>query len=77
MSTLELKEQLIEKLISTEDSSILEGVYRLFEMNNEDDVYILTSEEKEKIIESKNQIKKGEFITNENLQTKINLWLNK
>lgn len=78
MSTVELRKRLIEKINETKDENLLEEAYRLLESEAEDsEIYKLSSEQKNVVHESQEQIKKGDFLTNEQSDKEIDEWLNK
>lgn len=66
MSSVELRNRLIKRIKETEDEKLLEEAYRLLEMETEDfEIYKLNEDQKKAIEDSKAQIKKGQFLTNE------------
>lgn len=76
MSAIELKKRLIDKIQSTDDENLLEEVYRLLELETEDiEVYKLSDEQSKKVIEAKQQIKTGQFLTNDQADKEIDEWL--
>ncbi len=78
MSTIELKERLIEKIKETDNENILEEAYRLLDIEAADiDIYHFSEEEKKEINASKNQINNGQFLTNEAVNKEIDQWLSK
>lgn len=78
MSTAELRNRLIEKIKKTKDERILEEAYRLLDLENEDiEVYKLNDAQKKAINESREQIKNGQFLTEEAANKEIDEWLNK
>lgn len=78
MSTVELRKKLIERIKETEDENILEEAYRLLEMETEDfGTYKLKEDQKKAIEESRAQIKKGQFLTNEQVNRDADEWLGK
>ena len=78
MSTAELRKKLIEKINETKDENLLEEAYRLLEMEADNlEVYKLSLEQKNVVHESQEQIKKGEFLSNEQSDREIDEWLNK
>ncbi|MFZ4056940.1 MAG: hypothetical protein ACOYKE_02325 [Ferruginibacter sp.] len=78
MSTIELRKLLIEKIQSTDDNKILEEVSRLLELEIvESDVYILNDKQKMAVEEGRNQIIKGEYLTDEASNKEIEEWLSK
>jgi hypothetical protein len=52
MSTIELKERLIEKIQTTSDSDILEEVYRLLEIEQNDTAIFYFNDEQKKQIDT-------------------------
>jgi predicted transcriptional regulator len=78
MSTIELRKLLIEKIQLTDDDKLLEEASRLLEVEiEESDVYILNDKQKEAIKEGRNQITKGEYLTDEESNKEIDEWLSK
>ncbi len=64
MSTIELRKRLIDKIQKTEDERILEEAYRLLELETEDiEIYKLDEDQKKAISEARQQIKNGQFLT--------------
>ena len=77
MSTLELRNRLIDKIQKTRDGRILEEIFRLLELGSEDsDTYKLNKNQKEAINEARQQIKKGQFLTEEEANKEADKWLN-
>lgn len=70
-----LQELLIKKISSTTDERILQEVNRLLETGADDDIYQLTPEQIAGIEESREQIKNGQFLTNEEANKEIQEWL--
>jgi len=70
-----LQEILIKKISSTTDERILQEVNRLLETGADEEIYQLTSEQVAGIEESKEQIKNGQFLTNEEANKEIQEWL--
>lgn len=78
MSTAELRKKLIEKINITENEDLLEEVYRLLEIESEDiEIYKLTDDQMLAIEEARNQIKNGQFLSDEEADKEINEWLEK
>jgi hypothetical protein len=80
MSTIELRERLINKISHTEDENILAEVNRLLGIETQseaDDVFIFTETEKMKIEEARLQIKNGDFLTHDEANKEIDEWLEK
>jgi len=78
MSTVEIRKRLIDKIQNTHDGRILEEAYRLLELDTEDaDIYKLNNSQKEAITVARKQIKKGQFLTEEQANKEVDEWLNK
>jgi tRNA A22 N-methylase len=78
MSTVELRKRLIDKIQKTKDERILEEAYRLLEIETEDiEIYRLNDDQKKAISEARQQIKNGQFLTEEQANKEIDEWLNK
>lgn len=76
MSTIELQEQLISKIQITTDEDVLEGVLRFLEFETEkDEVYIFNDEQQQAIAKARQQIKDGQFYTNEEVDKLTEKWL--
>ncbi|WKZ59616.1 MAG: hypothetical protein QY309_17365 [Cyclobacteriaceae bacterium] len=78
MSTVELRKRLIDKIQKTQDERILEEAYRLLDLETEDiEIYQLNDDQKKAINEARQQIKNGQFLTEEQANKEIDEWLNK
>ena len=78
MSTAELRNRLIEKIKKTKDEKILKEASRLLDLENEDiEVYKLNAAQKKAVNESREQIKNGQFLTEEAANKEIDEWLDK
>ena len=78
MSTVELRNKLIEKIKETENGELLEEAYRLLELGTEDlEIYKLTEEQKTAISEGRLQIKNGKSLTDDQANNEIDEWLDK
>jgi len=76
MTTPDLKKRLIDKIQKTENQVILEEVYRLLEIETEDlEIYKLNDEQKLAIREAKEQIKNGKFLSDEEVNKNIDVFL--
>ncbi len=76
MTEIELKKRLITRIKSLKDPLLLEEVSRLIEPGSaEDDIYILSEQQKKDIEEAQEQYKKGQFISNEDADKQTDQWL--
>lgn len=67
-----LKERLIEKINETNDQKTLED---LLDINFDDEVYILSDEQRAAIKEAEEQIRNGQFLTSEQAHKQTEEWL--
>jgi hypothetical protein len=78
MSTVELRRRLIAKIQKTKDEKILEEAYRLLELETEDiEIYKLNDDQKKAINEARQQIKNGQFLTEDQANKEIDEWSSK
>jgi hypothetical protein len=72
-----LQELLIKKISSTKDEQLLQEVSRLLEAGFTDEVYTLTKEQKAAVEEARQQIKEGQFLSNDDANKQAKEWLKK
>ncbi len=80
MSTIELRNKVIERVQVTNDEDILEDIYRILEIEANDDdneVYVLSETQKKLIELSRKQIREGKSFTNEEVNRETEEWLGK
>jgi predicted transcriptional regulator len=78
MSTIELRKRLIEKIQKTDNENLLEEAYRLLELETQDiEVYKLTDDQRKAVDEGRQQIKNGQFMTDDQANKEIDEWLKK
>lgn len=78
MSITELRKQLIEKIQSASNKSILEEILRMLELNGkEEDRVVLSAEQKAKIDRGLKDIEEGRYLTNDQANKEIEKWLKK
>lgn len=76
MSTIELKSKVIDHL-NEADEALLEEILLLVEGHALDQPYKTSASEKASIIEAIDQIANGEYLSNDDVDAEIDLWLNK
>ena len=76
MTTLELKKLLIHRITEINDISFLKAVMTILESKTESEVLLLSTDQRNEIMESKKEIEKGLFIEQENLDKEISRWAN-
>ena len=75
MTTLQLKNALIQKISEIEDKSFLEAIKTILDAKSESKKLYLTPELINEIMESKQEIKKGLSIDNDLLEKETEEWL--
>ena len=76
MTVPELKKKIIGKIRSSKDPELLEEVYRLMNIEDEDPkVYVLSKEQKSVVEEAIRQIDNGDFLSGEESDTEVRKWL--
>ena len=76
MKTIEIKKRLIEEINLSENRDLLEEFYRFLNLENEiQEAYKLSNEQNSSIAEARNQIKTGDYLTNEQANQEIDKWL--
>lgn len=78
MSTTELRKRLIDKIQKINNQPLLEEAYRLLQLETEGiEIYKLNNEQKNIVNESREQIKSGKFLTNDQANNEADEWLKK
>ena len=75
MTTIELKNILIHKIEGINDKSFLSEINKIIETKSGSTIYKTTSDERKRIKEGRAQIAKGEFFTNEQVESEVDKWL--
>jgi len=75
MSTAELQTDLINQIKGITDAVKLEELLQFVRFNTDKTVYVTNDEEKRAVAEAREQIARGEVISNEDVQTRIKKWL--
>ena len=76
MSTSELKKRLIDKIKETDNNNLLEEAFRLLQLESEDiEAYKLSEDQKNAVNEARQQIKNGQFLTDDEGNKDIDEWL--
>jgi len=75
MSTMELRELIIGQLAQINDVSFLKAIKTLVDSKANEEVYKLSDFQKERIVEGREQLLKGQTISHEELQKEIDQWL--
>lgn len=75
MSTIELRELIINQLSHINDTSFLKAIKTIIDSKAEEEVYKLSDYQKERIRTGREQLLKGQTISHEELQKEIDQWL--
>ena len=75
MSTVELKNHLIQRISEIQDKSFLEAIRTILDSKAESKTIHLTPEITNEIMASKKEINDGLFIENDLLEKQVSTWL--
>ncbi len=75
MSTIELRQKIIDQLSFIDDISFLRAIKTLVESKTKDDTYKLSNFQKERIRTGREELSKRRTISHDFLQKEINQWL--
>ena len=76
MKNIELKSKLLEEIKNSEDYQVLEEVYKLLNLESESfEVFKFSETQEKSILKAKQQIKNGDFLTEEEANKEIDKWL--
>ena len=75
MTTIELKKELIQKITEINDISFLKAINIILDSKTGEEIISLTREQKNEIIESKKEIKKGLYNEDELFHKEVLKWL--
>jgi len=76
MTTMELKKQLIHRISEIEDANFLKALKTILDSKLNEGILNLTAEQRDEIIASREDVKKGLVIDNALLDKEIKAWLN-
>lgn len=78
METLKLKKKLIDEVNLLNNKDLIEELYSFLKLeNNVEKIYVLNEQQKDAIKDARQQIIKGDYLTNNDANAKIEKWLNK
>ncbi|HEX9600381.1 MAG TPA: hypothetical protein VF985_02715 [Mariniflexile sp.] len=75
MTTIELKNILIQKISAINDKSFLNAIKTIIDTKSDSVVFRTSEEQKKAILEGIQQIENGEIFTNEQVGSEISKWL--
>jgi len=73
MSAIELKEKIQKRLTEIEDEALLEEIYQM--VCEDQEPYLLSPTQKERIDQARQEIKEGKVISNEEANRQAREWL--
>ena len=74
----ELKKRLIDKIQKTDNENLLEEAFRLLQLEGENmEVHKLSEDQKNAVNEARQQIKNGQFLTDDEANKDIDEWQSK
>ena len=74
MSSIEIKRKIINQLSKIEDVSFLKAIKSLVDSKAQGSTYQLSDIQKKRIQEGREQLRKGQAISDEDLQKEIDQW---
>ena len=78
MKTVEIRKKLIDQIRISDNKNLLKEFYQYLNRENElQEPYKLTEDQNYAIEEAREQIKRGEYSTNEQVNEEIEEWLKK
>ena len=76
MKNIDLKSKLLEEIKNSEDYQVLEEVYKLLNLESESfEVFKFSERQEKSILKAIQQIKNGDFLTEEEANKEIDKWL--
>ncbi len=77
MTTAELKKILVHQIAGINDKSFLTAIKTIIESKSKLTIYKTNPEQRKRISEGRALIEKGEYFSNEEIETEIDQWLSK
>ena len=75
MKTAVLKEIITHRIAGINDKTFLSAINTIIEAKSESTIYKTTPEQKQRIQEAREQIAKGDFLTNKEVEMEIDKWI--
>ena len=75
MTTPDPKKDLLHRIAEINDESVLSAIKTFIETTSESKIYKTTPEQRNEIQESREQIARGEYFTNEQVESEVGKWL--
>ncbi len=74
MKAIALKKYLVSRINLIDDDSVLDKIKKIVE--KEEKIYILSDYQLDKLAKSRKQIEDGDFLTQDEMDKKVEKWLN-
>ncbi|WKW46388.1 hypothetical protein P3875_11525 [Myroides sp. JBRI-B21084] len=74
-SELQLKLDIINRITELKEIRVIKEIKKLLDFELEENLYELSSEQKNRVAEARKEYKKGDYITNEEADKEIDQWL--
>ena len=75
MTTIELQDILIHKIAAINDKTFLAAMNTIIDTKSEKLIYKTTPEQRQGIKEGQEQLARGEFFSNDQVESEIDKWL--
>lgn len=75
MKTVDLKKELLDKITEIEDVEVLNALKTILDYNKDEAYINLTEEQEEELLQASEDIKKGNFFTQEEMDERVESWL--
>ena len=76
MKTTDIKKRLIDEITSLDNRELLEELYRFLNLEKKiEKVYKLSEDQESAVAEAREQIRTGDYLTNEEANDDIDKWL--
>ena len=75
MTTLDIKSKIIEQILQIDDTGFLKAIKTIIESKIESSAIHLTEYQKQRIAQSREQIRNGQFTDNDTLNKRVEKWL--
>lgn len=76
MGKIKHRDELIKRIKNIDDLNVLDEIKRLLDINFDNTVYQLNEDQRSEINEAREEIKRGEGISSEQLDNEMDEWLN-
>ena len=75
MNTIQMKQELIQKIASIEDIDFLYAIKTILDYNKKDTIIELTADQEEELLFASKKGKEGNVISQSEMDQKVEVWL--